>query len=122
MAILRNRKVAFKLWLMIIPAVILTVFFLYQLSYQSNKISKQAKETYNDIVYKNTALILNADRDIYQALVAEKSLLEDNLDEAAKEQYISDYQENYGQVKSRVDEAMENLQKYPELYNNYQEM
>ncbi|MGB4659141.1 MAG: methyl-accepting chemotaxis protein [Mobilitalea sp.] len=121
MSFLRNRKVATKLWILVIPAVVLSIFLLLQMSAQASSIRKVAKETYYDVVYVNTALILNADRDFYQAELAKKELIltGDENNEAAKEALAATYEENYLQVKERMDEAMLNLQKYPDLYLDF---
>ena len=118
MSFLRNMKVAAKLWILVVPAILLSIFMLFQMSNQANNIRKVAKETYYDVVYVNTALILNADRDFYQAELAKKELIlsGDTIDDAAKETLIATYNENYAQVKQRMDDAMASLQKYPDLY------
>jgi methyl-accepting chemotaxis protein len=123
MAILRNMKVAQKLLLLIIPTVLITIVFLVLLSYQTHHISNMEKEAYYDTVYKDSALILNADRDIYQASIAERTLVlsGSTLDGEAKEALLTDYSENYNQVIDRVNEAMQNLQKNATLYKEFKE-
>jgi methyl-accepting chemotaxis protein len=121
MTFLKNWKVSMKLQLLMLPAVLLTLFILFQFGYQSNLISKTAKETYYDKVYVNTALILNADRDFYQAEIAERTYLlsGETLKEDSKESLLADYTENYGQVLERVDTAIANLKKDPELFMEF---
>jgi len=121
MLFIRNWKVAIKLWILVIPAIIISIFLLLQLSIQSNNASKISKETYYDELYVNTALILNADRDFYQAAIAEETyvLSGDDLDEKSKEQLLIEYKENYEQVLERVSTAIANLQKNSTLYLEY---
>lgn len=121
MKVFKNMKVAQKLLLLIVPTILITVFFLFQLKYQSVRISQMEKETYYDTVYVNSVLILNADRDMYQAAVAEKTLVlsGNNLDNATKDSLLKDYKDNSGQAKSRVDEAMKNLHKNIQLYTKF---
>lgn len=108
---LRNCKVSTKLWLMLIPTVILTVFFIFQISYQSSKISKITRQTYYDEVYVNTMQIKNAERAFYQAAIAEKTLiLSDNLDDDTKSALLREYNFKKGKVLEEVDKAITNLQ------------
>lgn len=65
MKIIRNRKVATKLWIMISPAILALILFCLVSGYQQNKILKETQETFYDIVAKTSNLTLNADRDFY---------------------------------------------------------
>lgn len=121
MSIIRNLKVAQKLALLTIPTILITIFFLVQLGYQSNRISNMAKDTYYDKVYVNAAAILNADRDMYQAAIAEKTLAlsGSTLFADTKTALLTEYTDNSGQVLERVNEAVKNLKKDKELYQNF---
>lgn len=119
MRYLQNCKVAIKLWLMVIPMIILTIFFLFQITYQSNKISDITKKTYYDEVYVNTRLILNAERAFYQAAIAEKSLIlpGDDLDNDTKTALQKEYNFKKDKVLEEVDKAITNLQNNPSYLN-----
>lgn len=121
MLLIKNLKVALKLWLLLIPTILLTIFFIYQISYQSKRISNEARDVYYDTVYKNSMLILNADRDIYQAEMAEKTIIlsGNTLNQQEKETLLNEYIENYGQVSDRVNEAMNNLGENKELFTEF---
>jgi methyl-accepting chemotaxis protein len=121
MGFLRNRKVALKLWLLVLPAILLNAFFLYQLSYQTYKISQTSKETYYDKIYKNASLLQNANRDITQAYVDEKTLIlsGDTLNTAAKDKLLRSYGERYTRVLNGVEEAMQSLKKDPKLFEEF---
>ncbi len=121
MRFIRNRKISTKIWMIIVPITLIAVFILIQYSYQMNKLNKTEKEAYYDILYTNSALLLNADRDYYQAQVAERELVlsETTLDNEAKKTLVDTYNENVSQVLDRINTAMANLKAYPEVYSEF---
>jgi len=111
MAFLKNRKMAFKLVLMVLPIALTVVFLLFQFIVQQLRINDETREIYYDSLYVNTTLILNADRDYYQAQLSEERLImSDKLDQTAKDGLVADYEENCAQVVERVNEAKANIQ------------
>lgn len=121
MKFFRNRKMAAKLWLMIVPIGLTAMFILFEFFYQTNKINNQAREAYYDLLYHNSQLIINADRDYYQAQLAERTLVlsGDTLSQDEKDGYVKDYNENCAQVLERLGEAQTNIQKNNELYTEF---
>ena len=121
MNFIRNRKIATKILILVVPIVLTACFVLFQYAYQVNRLSKEEEKIYYTTLYTNAALILNADRDYYQAKVAEQGLLLDTgaLDEEAKSNLLKDYDENAGQVQERVDTAMANLSAEKEVYSEF---
>ena len=121
MSIIKNLKVSKKLWLLILPAIIALIALLFLFAFRSNEISKTSKQTLYDEVFVSTALILNADRDYYQAILAEKEIFLSGANLAAdrKEQLISDYNENVTQVMDRITQALDNLKGNKKLYNEF---
>lgn len=119
MKYLRNCKVATKLSLLVLPMVVLTVFFLWQINYQSEKISSITKTTYYDEVYTNTRLILNAERAFYQAAIAEKTLVLSgyNLDKDTKKTLLREYNFKKDKVLEEVNKAINNLQNNDKYLN-----
>lgn len=115
MGYLRNCKVATKLWLMVVPTIILAIFFLFQISQQADKISTLTKETYYDEVYVNTRLIMNAERAFYQAAIAERTLVlsGQDLDEDARSSLLKEYKFKKDKVLEEVDKAIESLKSNP---------
>ncbi|MDF2542138.1 MAG: chemotaxis protein [Herbinix sp.] len=121
MNLIHNRKVSTKLLLMSIPAGITLIFLLFQLGYQMTKISKTSEDAFYQDVYVNSSLILNADRDFYQASLAEqKVLLNMSLDEETKTALLKDYEDNAVQVMERVDSAVNNLESDTMLMKEFQ--
>jgi methyl-accepting chemotaxis protein len=121
MNIIKNLKVSKKLWLMILPAMIALVLLLIMFVVRSIDISKTSKQALYDEVFVNTALILNADRDYYQAAIAEKEIFlsGSNIQADMKETLIADYNENIGQTLERVQQANDNLKANTKLYNEF---
>ncbi len=115
---LRNLSITKKLILMVLPLFIVLIIFIAISSYQLYTISKDTNEVIYHQTYVSTALILNADRDFYQAEVAQqKLLLSTNLNDNDQKSLITDYTDNADQVKSRVTEAFTTMKKDNELFN-----
>lgn len=121
MFIIKNLKVYKKLWLMVIPAIMaliaLLVFFVYRL----DGISQESQKVLYDEVFVSTTAILNADRDFYQAAIAEKEITQGGKDLTSKrkDQLIADYTENETQTLERVNQALENVKANKELYSEF---
>ncbi len=118
---LKHVKVSKKLWLIVFPAILamaaLVVFFYYR----TNSIAKDSKKALYDETFVSTALILNADRDFYQAIEAEKELYLSaaTLSPETKKKLIDTYNENVNQVKDRITQAMDNLKANKQLYEEF---
>jgi methyl-accepting chemotaxis protein len=121
LAILRNRKVAFKLWLLILPALFLTVFILFQISNQSKSISKTSKEVFYDKVYVNTTLLLNARSDFYHAVAVERTLVlsGDTLNQEKRDSLLEQYNDQCVNIQNGMVKARKNLENDPELFNEF---
>ena len=122
MRLFYDLKVTKKLFLLYIPSLVALLLVLIVYVYDTNGISERTKQAYYNETYRSTSLILNADRDFYQAAVAEKELFlsGDRIDESLKEQLVKDYDENIQQTMDRVKEAVENLKSNKVLYNDYE--
>lgn len=122
MNIMKNLKVANKLWLIIFPAIFALIFLLVFFIYRSNKIMEDSKTSLYDEVFVSTDKILNADRDFYQAAIAlkEMHLEKDKLKDEDKNKLIADFDENVKQVQDRVSSALDNVKSNEALYRNYQ--
>ena len=122
MRLFYDLKVTKKLFLLYIPSLVALLLVLIVYVYDTNGISERTKQAYYNETYRSTSLFLNADRDFYQAAVAEKELFlsGDRIDESLKEQLVKDYDENIQQTMDRVKEAVENLKSNKVLYNDYE--
>ena len=118
---LSNMKISGKLLVLVIPLffalIILTVTSLTQVSKTKNEIQK----VLYDEALVSTAAILNADRDFYQAALAEERfcLAGDTLDAETKEALLADYEENVAQVEERIRTALANISSNAELYAGF---
>lgn len=118
---LRNIKIRNKLLLLIIPMGIMLIGSLIFFALKSTDINDQSKQTLYDELYVSTAQILNADRDFYQAAIAEKELysLSRSLSVEAKAELIAAFEENSAQTYERINSALENISANTELYSTF---
>ncbi|MDF2586347.1 MAG: methyl-accepting chemotaxis sensory transducer [Anaerocolumna sp.] len=114
----KDLKVSKKLWLLILPAIITLILVLIVFIVRSNEISKQSKKVLYDEVHVNTSLLINADRDLYQAQMAKLELLfeGDKFNEEKKKSIINDYLENSKQSLDRITEITNNLKSNTTLF------
>ncbi|MDH8678299.1 hypothetical protein QE109_09080 [Fusibacter bizertensis] len=70
-SMIRNLSITKKLVLMVLPLFIVLIGFIGVSSYQLYTISRDTNEVIYHQTYLSTALILNADRDFYQADLAQ---------------------------------------------------
>lgn len=122
MNIIKNLKVANILWLIIFPAIFALILLLVLFIFRSNQIMEDSKTALYDEVYVSTDKILNADRDYYQAAIAQKELYLDKskLTNEDKNKLIADYEENVGQVQERIASALDNVKSNETLYRKFQ--
>lgn len=120
MKIIKNLKVSKKLLLLYFPGVVALIVLLGLFTSETYLIGRNTKKIYYKETYVSTALILNADRDFYQAALSEKDIiLSDSLDTERKQELIADYNENISQVEERVSTAIENAKENKELYSEF---
>ena len=121
MNFLRNRKVAFKLWLLLLPAALLGLAILGSFGTLVMQVFHESQDTYYDTLYKNTKLLLNADRDIAKAQLAVNTLVftEDSISQEERDALITEYNDTCQQVSSQINEAIKNFKSDEELYKNY---
>ena len=118
MSIIKNLKVSKKLGLIIIPAIVSLIVLMALFIYRSNSTVQESKKALYDEVFVSTAAILNADRDFYQAAIAEKELVMsgDNIAADRKVQLVKDYNENMAQTIERMNAAIDNIKGNKALY------
>ncbi len=121
MSVFKNIKVSVKLWMIVIPAILALAGLLVLFVIRSNDIQDQSKTVLYDEVFTSTALIINADRDFYQAAVAEKELyLDPSLSDDASQVLLKDFNDNVTQVlDERITDAMNNLMSNQALYTEF---
>lgn len=120
MKLIKNLKFAKKLLLLFMPALLALVAITCGFVYQMNYLNKTTRDAYYEMAYVNTALILNADRDMYQAYLAEqKMVLNPDLSEEEKSELLKSFQEDSTQIRDRTAQAMTNVSKNEYLYHEF---
>lgn len=121
MKLLRNSKIAVKLWLMILPVFIALLYILFQFSFQMKSLNKEAKSSYYDTLYLNSSLLLSADRDFYEATLTERTLVTSTstLDAETKNRYLSIYNADCERIIANINKVMSNIKPNNELYNEF---
>lgn len=110
-------KVSNKLWITILIPIITIVVLIYFFYVTSVGISSKMAKMLYDEVQVSTSLILNADRDFYQALLAQERLLHDEtLKSEDKKSQEDSYTENIQQTKDRIANAIEILKQDSSVY------
>src|SRR5690606_29406161 len=95
-------------WKLGIPLMVLVVMVLYMglYSLQSNKMIAANAETIAKVNVSEIQLLLQADRDLYQALAAERSLFVAGLDERKIREIGAEHKENIQQGQARILESL----------------
>ncbi|MFA9377481.1 MAG: methyl-accepting chemotaxis protein [Lachnotalea sp.] len=121
MKLLNNLSVTKKLASLYVPTVVALVLLLILFIYDTTNINNITKKAYYDELYVSTGLILNADRDFYQAAVAEKELVlsKTTLEDQRREELITDYNDNLKQTTDRVGQAVDNIKSNTALYSEF---
>lgn len=116
----RNMSIMKKLLILVIPLLLILVSFIAISSIEFIKMSENTKKVIYDEVFVSATLVINADRDFYQAAIALKELvLDEKLSKDQQDQLISDFYENAEQVKTRIDDAVAITKSDLELYENF---
>ena len=101
------QNISFR-WKLGIPLMLLVVMFLYMgfYSLQSNKMIAVNAETIAKVNLSEIQLLLQADRDLYQALTAERALFVPGLDQREIQAIVTDHNENIEQSRERILESL----------------
>lgn len=117
---MKNLKIGLKLIILVSLPTLLAIIILLVSSNTTFQTQKKLTTLLYDEMFISTGLILNADRDFYQANVAELILLfRDDLPDEEKTGQIADYNDNADQAISRVTEAIDNIKSNAYLYSQF---
>jgi methyl-accepting chemotaxis protein len=94
---------------MILIPLVTVIFTAVDGVVEINNTYNTLTDAYYEKLYKVNELILNADRDIYQALDAQKTLSDAGTTEISKTDSQKDLQDNINQANDRVKEAVDIL-------------
>ncbi|MBT2288645.1 diguanylate cyclase [Paenibacillus albidus] len=97
-------------------SVLLLAISIASLLYLNNTFNRMSDSLYYD-VYQNSELVLNADRDLYQAAVALHTTMNGKVSEAERKRLSRDFTENNEQAWQRVITARSNINAITHPYN-----
>lgn len=97
--------------------VILTMLLLIVslISYQSLQTLKKETEIFAEVLLEAEGTVLNADRDLYQALTAQNEYLFINTNPEKRGDIKADFEENAQQALDRMNKFLSIMQGYPEI-------
>ena len=101
-----------------IPLILCIVATIAFFTGRIQSTAKDVESIYYDTLFQIDTLLINGDRDLYQALYAEQDIYYnwDYLDDAAKQDLVKDYNDNNDQVAERVEKANAIASGIPKLY------
>lgn len=103
---LNNTSIRTKLWiLLLIPLILFAVMAVYLLQLNSSNINKMTTVLY-DTSNQSSSLVLNADRDMYQAYSSYQRLQSDLVPSADKKAALIEFNDNVTQLNERIDQAL----------------
>jgi methyl-accepting chemotaxis protein len=103
---MKNLKIGTKLFLMVALPLAAILFLAMEGSSLLNQTYKDLTSAYYETLYQTNSLLLNADRDMYQARLAQNQVALGRLSTVDKDKEKLEVQENTQQVKERVAEAL----------------
>jgi methyl-accepting chemotaxis protein len=121
MSLFKNIPITVKMLLIIIPAIAALIFTGVYLSGTARSINEESNELLYDTLYTASSELINADRDFYQAYVAEMNVYyhHADMDEETLNGEKDSFDENLKQVEDRVANVIEIAKKHPDLYNDF---
>lgn len=119
----KNASVGVKLFLIIVPLELLTLFCIFFFSYREKAVLNEATKLYYDELYQINTGLLSADRDYYQAMLAETQYLvyKDSMSATDHESALKDYQDNSQQVADGIKQVKAAVTEVPYLYSTYKD-
>ncbi|MFT4006561.1 MAG: methyl-accepting chemotaxis protein [Lacrimispora sp.] len=121
---MKNLSITLKLLLISIPALIALIVISVVFLFNINAVNNNTRHILYDELFVPTAALINADRDFYQAYVAEDEFIllrtQGNIiPEDKKDSLTSDFKENAEQVQTRLETAYEKIRDNQDLYENF---
>ena len=115
---LNNITLGKKIILLLAVPVICFIGVVYFAQRQIINLNNELITTLYVRVEQSNSFLLNADRDLYQSLDASNKILMSDVGDKNKEQYKTDYADNYAQVVDRVQKSKTLLMQDPAI-NQY---
>ena len=109
--------------ILVVPLIAALIVSISYFSTMVNRTAEQDKELYYNDLYSISEKILNADRDMYQAMLAGTQAIayQDYVGADGIKSYKADFDENVAQVTERVDAAAKIAQENPALWTYNQD-
>jgi len=101
-----------------LPVLLLIVGLSVTIGVVNNKIASNLEHTLYDVVYMANTNLINGERDMYQAMVADLNM-HDAITDADTEDNRHGYDVNFNQTKDRLATAVELIQTDPRAYQQY---
>ena len=120
MHMLNNTRIGIKLVILLLIPTLCLLFLTFFSQFQTKKTTDQIITGLADVNYSSMSLLLNADRDFHQALIAEQMLIASGQSDPLYDEHITDFNDNVGQVVDRVGQAKDIINKDKRLYSNFQ--
>lgn len=112
-------SIRYKIWLVQIPLILILLVTSVLFYVKSNSLFFDIKTTIHDQGLESLDLILNADRDLYQALNAIQALDNVKKTDEKYQKLVADYKDNMNQVDERVNKAANVLKENEGKWKNY---
>jgi methyl-accepting chemotaxis protein len=116
---MKNISVKLKLLILTLPLIACIIALVIFAAMQIRSTEEKVSEVYYDTLYKSAELLINADRDLYQAdvNVVQILLAREYIPDDQFADMVADYEENVQQVYDRIHQADDIAKKVPSLYN-----
>jgi methyl-accepting chemotaxis protein len=107
------------LLLISIPFVVALTASIINSAIQMNSIEQTTEKIYYDTLYQISSELLNADRDLYQAMLAatQHQAYREHAPKEVMDSFAAEFNENYQQVVDRVNLATSQAKEFDNLYN-----
>ncbi|MBR4795417.1 MAG: methyl-accepting chemotaxis protein [Lachnospiraceae bacterium] len=117
---MKRVKLFGKFAMIVVPFMGLVVFLIAVMGVISNRSRESYVTALYDEVYTASSALINADRDLYQSLVAvTQCKISMNLDEKDKASFVNDYNSNYRQARDRAETAANTISSKKEAYEEF---
>ncbi|MFD1886928.1 methyl-accepting chemotaxis protein [Paenibacillus wenxiniae] len=115
-----NWSLSIKLLVPVIVLMLALIVFSILALRNLDAIEKKLVSSLYDTSYKADYLVLNADRDLYQAMLAQTKLLTLQNEQDIQQQ-VADYNENTTQVSDRIQAARAVMEQHTDIFTAYKD-
>ena len=115
---MKHIKMFGKIALIVVPFVALVIFLIAVMGVLSNRSRESYVTALYDEAYKASTSLINADRDLYQSLVAvtQVRISGASFTSEEKRSFIEDFNTNYRQAREKAELAAATISEKKEVY------